>query len=105
MTTMVESWKFKKTAAGMPRIGTVAGLALPPALALDYMFNKWRYGDMADLKAEQPGIDGMALKAGRFVKDHPVLTTIGSGLVGSQLLRMPRFGRRIVPPASGKAQA
>lgn len=105
MTTMVESWKFKKTAAGMPRIGTVAGLALPPALALDYMFNKWRYGDMADVMAEQPGIGGMALKAGRFVKEHPVLTTIGSGLVGSQLLRMPRFGRRIVPPASGKAQA
>ena len=103
MTTMVESWKFKKTAASMPRFGTVAGLALPPALALDYMYNKWRYGDMADVKAEQPGMGGMALKAGRFVKEHPVLTTIGSGLLGSQLLRMPRFGRRIVPPASGKA--
>ena len=103
MTTMIESWKFKKTAASMPRFGTVAGLALPPALALDYMYNKWRYGDMADVKAEQPGMGGMALKAGRFVKEHPVLTTIGSGLLGSQLLRMPRFGRRIVPPASGKA--
>lgn len=103
MTTMVESWKFKKTAASMPRFGTVAGLALPPALALDYMYNKWRYGDLADVKAEQPGMGGMALKAGRFVKEHPVLTTIGSGLLGSQLLRMPRFGRRIVPPASGKA--
>lgn len=105
MTTMSESWKFKKTAATMPRFGTIAGLALPPALALDYMYNKWQYGDMADVAAEQPGIGGMALKAGRFVKEHPVLTTIGSGLVGSQLLRMPRFGRRIVPPASGKAQA
>lgn len=103
MTTMVESWKFKKTAASMPRFGTVAGLALPPALALDYMYNKWRYGDLADVKAEQPGMGGMALKAGRFVKEHPVLTTIGSSLLGSQLLRMPRFGRRIVPPASGKA--
>ena len=103
MTTMVESWKFKKTAASMPRFGTVAGLALPPALALDYMYNKWRYGDMADVKAEQPGMGGMALKAGRFVKEHPVLTTIGSGLLGSQLLRMPRFGRRIVPPVARQA--
>lgn len=103
MTTMVESWKFKKTAASMPRFGTVAGLALPPALALDYMYNKWRYGDMADVKSEQPGMGGMALKAGRFVKEHPVLTTIGSGLLGSQLLRMPRFGRRIVPPVARKA--
>lgn len=103
MTTMVESWKFKKTAASMPRFGTVAGLALPPALALDYMYNKWRYGDMADVKAEQPGMGGMALKAGRFVKEHPVLTTVGSGLLGSQLLRMPRFGRRIVPPVARQA--
>lgn len=103
MTTMVESWKFKKTAASMPRFGTVAGLALPPALALDYMYNKWRYGDMADVKAEQPGMGGMAFKAGRFVKEHPVLTTVGSGLLGSQLLRMPRFGRRIVPPVARQA--
>ena len=105
MTTITESWKFKKTASSMPRFGTVAGLALPPALALDYMYNKWRYGDMADVKAEQPGISGMALKAGRFVKEHPVLTTIGSGLIGSQMLRMPRFGRRIVPPVTMKRQA
>ena len=105
MTTITESWKFKKTAGSMPRFGTVAGLALPPALALDYMYNKWRYGDMADVKAEQPGISGMALKAGRFVKEHPVLTTIGSGLIGSQMLRMPRFGRRIVPPVTMKRQA
>ena len=33
MTTITESWKFKKTAGSMPRFGTVAGLALPPALA------------------------------------------------------------------------
>ena len=105
MTTITESWKFKKTAGSMPRFGTVASLALPPALALDYMYNKWRYGDMADVKAEQPGISGMALKAGRFVKEHPVLTTIGSGLIGSQMLRMPRFGRRIVPPVTMKRQA
>ena len=105
MTTITESWKFKKTAGSMPRFGTVAGLALPPALALDYMYNKWRYGDMADVKAEQPGISGMALKAGRFVKEHPVLTTTGSGLIGSQMLRMPRFGRRIVPPVTMKRQA
>ena len=105
MTTITESWKFKKTAGSMPRFGTVAGLALPPALALDYMYNKWRYGDMADVKAEQPGISGMALKAGRFVKEHPVLTTIGSGLIGSQMLRMLRFGRRIVPPVTMKRQA
>lgn len=75
MTTMVESWKFKKTAASMPRFGTVAGLALPPALALDYMYNKWRYGDMADVKAEQPGMgghgaQGWTLREGASGTDH-----------------------------------
>lgn len=90
MSTMIGSWKHKKTASHQPRLGTVAGMAMPGALALDYLYNRWKYGPYADPQ-ENMGDAGKAMhRAGSFVTDHPLATTLAGGLLGSQAGRGAR---------------
>ena len=52
--SMLDStWRFQKKTAAL-RTGTVAGMAIPGALALDYMYNQWKYGPYGAPEVELP---------------------------------------------------
>lgn len=78
---MVEgAYKFEKKASPL-RLGTVAGMAVPGALALDYAYNRWRY-PMGNPEGES-ALD----TAGKFIMDHPAAAALGGGIIGSQIGR------------------
>ena len=65
------------------RLGTTIGMAVPAALAMDYMYNKWKYGPFG-IPEESSGIGQFMNDAGEFVTKHPVASTFGAALLGSQ---------------------
>lgn len=81
-------WKYQKTAAEVTppkpkiRTGTLVGMAIPGALALDYAYNRWKYGPYGN-----PEGDGLLTRMGEFVAEHPAITALGGGIVGSQMGR------------------
>ena len=86
MSTMIGSYKFQKSAASTPRFGTMAGMALPGALALDYMYNKWKYGPYSP--ESDMGTAGKSLhRAGSAVVSHPMTALVGGAVLGSQVGR------------------
>lgn len=90
---IVESaWKIEKKASlTTPRLGTLAGMALPGALALDYAYNRWKYGPY-----ENPNGDDLLTSAGAFASEHPLATTLAGGVIGSQVSRLPAIGRMLL---------
>ena len=92
------SFKVQKTAAlQAPRFGTMAGMAIPGAAALDYTFNQWKYGPYYN-----PEEGGVLNTVGKFVADHPVVSAVTGGLIGSQVGRIGNLLRKVAP-AAGKA--
>lgn len=61
------------------RFGTMAGMAVPGALALDYAWNRWKYGPY------NPEGDSMLSRLGGWVVDHPVVSGLAGGVIGSQM--------------------
>jgi hypothetical protein len=81
---VASAWKTQKTAGlGKPRLGTMAGMALPGAMALDYAYNQWKYGPYGN-----PNGDSLLTRLGGFVAEHPATTALAGGLVGSQAGRL-----------------
>lgn len=76
-TMVAGAYKFEKKASAL-RMGTVAGMAIPGALALDYAYNRWRY------PFGNPEGENVLDRAGKFITDHPAASVIGAGLAGSQ---------------------
>ena len=86
------TFKVQKTAAiSNPRLGTMAGMAIPGAAALDYAYNQWRYGPYGNPEGE-----GLLDRAGRFVADHPAVSAVTGGLLGAQA---GRIGSRMLQMA------
>lgn len=93
LSTLMEAWKQEKrgslrlprSASGSLRLGTMAGMAVPAALALDYAYNRWRYGPYAG--QPQSRIGRGLNRAGRFVADNPILSVTAGGLLGARLGR------------------
>ncbi len=82
------TFKFEKKAMKGPGFATVAGMAIPAALGLDYAWNRWRYGPY-----ENPEDKSLALKAGKFVMDNPAASVFGGGVAGAALGRLLRLKR------------
>lgn len=84
-TTLMEAWKQEKRAAQLSpktlRLGTVAGMAVPSALALDYAYNKWKYGPFPP--PDRNRVSRALHRAGRFVTENPVLSVAAGGLLGA----------------------
>lgn len=83
--TLMEAWKQEKRGALLPggklRLGTVAGMAVPSALALDYAYNKWKYGPYPPPGGNR--VNRTLHSAGRFVTENPVLSVAAGGLLGA----------------------
>lgn len=59
------------------------GMAIPAALALDYAYNRWKYGDYADPHLTMLG--SAANSAGKFVHENPVLSSLAGATLGAML--------------------
>lgn len=57
------------------------GMSIPAALALDYAYNRWKYGDYAEPHLTFLG--NMANSAGHFVHDNPVLSAFAGATLGA----------------------
>ncbi len=85
------AWKIEKKAAlAAPRLGTLAGMSLPGALALDYAYNRWKYGPYENAESD------VLTRAGEYSSDHPMATTLGGAVVGSQLSKLPSLGKKLL---------
>jgi hypothetical protein len=93
-------FKMSKTARLMnfnqPRLGTLAGMAVPGALALDYAYNRWKYGPYGN-----PEGDSVLTNLGEFVAEHPAVTGLAGAMIGSQ---SGRIGRGIAGLLKRKAK-
>lgn len=78
-TTFKMEKKAEKGAPSRIRMGTLAGMAVPGALALDYAWNKWRYGPYG------PPENSTLHNLGETVVDHPVVAGLVGGVAGSQI--------------------
>lgn len=91
MRTLMEAWKQEKSAAaavppkGGLRLGTVAGMAIPAALALDYAYNKWKYGPYA--QENMGSVSRKFHQAGEFVQNNPLLSVAVGGMLGARFRR------------------
>lgn len=78
---LVEStFKFEKKAMKGPGLATVAGMALPGAFALDYAWNRWRYGPEGNAQ-KNPIARGIA----EYTIENPVTSTFAGGVAGAML--------------------
>ena len=73
------------------RLPTIAGMAIPAALALDYSFNDWVYDNdpMAQMQNDSY-FDRIRNHVGKFSKENPLIAVTLGGLAGAAL----PFGRR-----------
>lgn len=81
------AFKFEKKAMKGPGFATMAGMAIPSAMALDYAWNRWKYGPY-----EKPGGESLVSRAGKFVTESPVASIFGGGVSGAAIGRL--FTRR-----------
>lgn len=86
-TTLMQAWKQEKKASveKMPRLGTLGGMAIPAALAMDYAYNKWRYGnDPVEMHERLTPFGRLANRAGEIVFNNPLTSIAVGGLLGSR---------------------
>ena len=81
-------WKLQKTSSEKTaaiRASTLAGMAVPGALALDYAYNRWKYGPyMSDTTANQ---------LGEMAAEHPAAAALTGALAGYHVGKIPALLR------------
>lgn len=83
--TLMGAWKkdltTKTASLGPLRWGTIAGMSLPGALALDYAYNKYRNDGYPPVGQSTAGKVVNAI--GSFAYEHPVVATTSGALLGA----------------------
>lgn len=88
-TTIMQAWKQEKNASAENRtlrLGTIGGMAIPAALAMDYAYNKWRYGgDPIRMREHLTPFGRFTNRAGELVANNPLTSMAVGGLLGAQI--------------------